>query len=63
MTRFLAMLALMLATATANVASAQNKPIAKVNGVPIPQYRLEAAVQAGVSQGQPDTPQLRKSIR
>lgn len=63
MTRFLAVLALMLATVTANVASAQNKPIAKVNGVPIPQYRLEAAVQAGVSQGQPDTPQLRKSIR
>ena len=63
MTRSLAILTLMLAAATANVALAQNKPVAKVNGVPIPQYRLEAAVQAGVAQGQPDTPQLRKSIR
>jgi peptidyl-prolyl cis-trans isomerase C len=54
---------LMLAAAAANVALAQNKPVAKVNGVAIPQYRLDAAVQAGVAQGQPDTPQLRKSVR
>jgi peptidyl-prolyl cis-trans isomerase C len=56
--------ALMLATAAvATAAVAQNKPAAKVNGTPIPQYRLDAAVQAGVAQGQADTPQLRQSVR
>ncbi len=64
MKRFLAMLAISLAAATgANVALAQNKPAAKVNGVSIPQYRLDAAVQSGVAQGQTDTPQLRQSVR
>jgi peptidyl-prolyl cis-trans isomerase C len=68
MKRPLAVLTLMLAaaaatTTTANVALAQNKPAAKVNGISIPQYRLDAAVQAGVAQGQPDTPQLRQSVR
>lgn len=64
MKRFLAMLAISLAAATgANVALAQNKPAAKVNGVTIPQYRLDAAVQSGVAQGQADTPQLRQSVR
>ncbi len=64
MKRFLAMLAISLAAATgANVALAQNKPAAKVNGVSIPQYRLDAAVQSGVAQGQADTPQLRQSVR
>ncbi len=61
MTRALAIL--MLTLATANFALAQSKPIAKVNGVPIPQYRLDAAVQSGVAAGQTDTPQLRKSVR
>lgn len=63
MPRSLATLTLILAAVTANVALAQGKPVAKVNGVPIPQYRLDAAIQAGVSQGQTDTPQLRKSVR
>lgn len=64
MKRPFATFALVLATATvATVAVAQNKPAATVNGVPIPQYRLDAAVQAGVAQGQPDTPRLRQSVR
>lgn len=64
MKRAFAVLALTLATATvATVAVAQNKPAATVNGVPISQYRVDAAVQAGVAQGQPDTPQLRQSVR
>jgi peptidyl-prolyl cis-trans isomerase C len=64
MKRPFATFALVLATATvATVTMAQNKPAATVNGVPIPQYRLDAAVQAGVAQGQPDTPQLRQSVR
>ncbi len=36
---------------------------AKVNGTPIPQYRLDAAVKSRTAQGQPDSPELRKGIR
>ncbi|MDH5536724.1 MAG: peptidylprolyl isomerase [Betaproteobacteria bacterium] len=36
---------------------------AKVNGTPIPQYRLDAAVKSRVAQGQTDSPELRKGIR
>lgn len=64
MKRSFATCALVLATATvATVAVAQNKPAATVNGIPIPQYRLDAAVQAGIAQDAPDTPQLRRSVR
>jgi len=47
----------------ANAAETQKKPIARVNGVPIPEYRFDHAVQSRISQGQPDTPQLRKGVR
>lgn len=64
MTRSIAALVLTLAvSATASAAEAQDKPTAKVNGVPIPQYRLDHAVQSRISQGQPDTPQLRRGVR
>src|SRR5690349_7728779 len=36
---------------------------AKVNGVSIPQSRIDAALKGRVAQGQPDTPQLRESIK
>jgi len=48
------------------VASAQAQtpaPVAKVNGVAIPQARLDMAASARVSQGQPDSPELRKALR
>jgi peptidyl-prolyl cis-trans isomerase C len=60
---FAALVLMLTVSAAASAAEAQSKPAAKVNGVPIPQYRLDAAVQAGVAQGQPDTPQLRQSVR
>lgn len=64
MKRSFAALALMLAvSAPAPAAESPGKPAAKVNGVAIPKYRLDAAVQAGVARGQPDTPQLRNSVR
>lgn len=66
MRRAFAVVALMLATATlATVAMAQkNKPAATVNGISIPQYRLDHAVQSRVARGgQSDTPQLRRSVR
>ena len=55
----LAFSAQMVATA----AETQDKPVAKVNGVGIPQYRFDQAVQSRISQGQPDTPQLRQGVK
>lgn len=58
----LAALALFGAMATSPV-YAQNKPAAVVNGVSIPQERVEMHVKSAISQGQADTPELRKAIR
>ncbi len=44
-------------------AIAEEKSAALVNGVSIPQARLDMQVKAVTSQGQPDTPELRKAIR
>ena len=37
--------------------------VAKVNGVEIPQSRLELMVKANVAQGQQDGPEMRKALR
>ena len=50
---------LLTMTATLVQASA----VAKVNGVVIPQSRLELMVQANAAQGQPDSPEMRKALR
>lgn len=42
---------------------AQDKPVAVVNGVAIPQERMELHVKSALSQGQTDTPALRSAIR
>jgi len=46
-----------------NPAFAEEKSVALVNGVSIPQARLDLRVKAATSQGQPDSPELRKAIR
>jgi peptidyl-prolyl cis-trans isomerase C len=38
-------------------------PAAKVNGVAIPQSRLDAMLKSATSQGQPDSPELRNRER
>lgn len=58
----LAVFALLGAIAT-STAFAQSKPAATVNGVAIPQARLEMRVKAAIAQGQPDSPDLRNAIR
>lgn len=58
----LAVFALLGAIAT-STAFAQAKPAATVNGVAIPQARLEMRVKAAIAQGQPDSPDLRNAIR
>lgn len=64
MPRLLSISALTLAiTLLPAAALAQGKPAAKVNGVAIPQYRLDHATQSRTSQGQPDTPELRRNVR
>lgn len=44
-------------------ASAEEKSAALVNGVSIPQSRVEMHVKNATAQGQPDSPELRKAIR
>ncbi len=38
-------------------------PLAKVNGVAVPQSRLDFIIKARTTQGQPDTPEVRKALR
>ena len=42
---------------------AETKTAATVNGVAIPQSRLDMRVKAAMAQGQPDTPELRNAVR
>jgi peptidyl-prolyl cis-trans isomerase C len=42
---------------------AESKAAATVNGVAIPQARLDMRVKAAMAQGQPDTPELRNAVR
>lgn len=46
-----------------NPAFAEDKSAALVNGVSIPQARVDMRVNAATKQGQPDSPELRKAIR
>ena len=39
------------------------QPAAKVNGVTIPQNRVEFLVKTAIAQGQPDSPELRSRVR
>lgn len=42
---------------------AEDKPAAKVNGIPISQERVDLRIKAITAQGQQDTPELRKAVR
>ena len=59
--RFITISILGLVTLTVQAQSAG--AVAKVNGVAIPQSRLELMVKASVAQGQQDGPELRKALR
>lgn len=61
-TRKFAALAILIALAI-NPAFAEEKSAAIVNGVAIPQERVEMNVTAALAQGQTDGPELRKAIR
>ena len=45
-----------------NPAFAEDKAAATVNGVPIPQARVDMRVKIATAQGQPDTPALQKAV-
>ena len=61
---FHALVAVSLAAGLSNIAVAQAAdPVAKVNGVAIPQSRLDAMLKGAAAQGQPDSPELRARIR
>jgi peptidyl-prolyl cis-trans isomerase C len=57
-----AVLALLGAIVTGNV-YAESKSAATVNGVSIPQARLDMRIKAAMAQGQPDSPELRNAVR
>lgn len=57
-----ALLSALLAIA-AGAQAADDKAAALVNGVSIPQARVDMRVKAAAQQGQPDTPEMRKAIR
>lgn len=57
-----AALAILGALAT-NPAFAEEKSAAMVNGISIPQVRIDLRVKAAAAQGQADNPELRKAIR
>jgi len=42
---------------------AADKPAALVNGVSVPQARIDMRIKAAAQQGQPDSPEMRKAIR
>ena len=52
-----------LAALASNPAFAEDKSAALVNGVSIPQSRIDLRVKAAAAQGQADSPELRKAIR
>jgi len=52
-----------LSALAVNPAFAENKSAALVNGVSIPQARVDLRVKIAVTQGQADNPELRKAIR
>ncbi len=52
----------LLSAMISGTAYAESKAAATVNGVAIPQSRLDMRVQAALAQGQPDSPQLRKAV-
>ena len=43
-------------------AKAEDRPVTKVNGVPIPQESIDLRVKAATEQGQMDSPELRKAV-
>ncbi len=52
-----------LSALAVNTAYAEDKSAAMVNGVSIPQARVDVRVKMAAGQGQPDSPELRKAIR
>ena len=52
-----------LGTLAINPAFAEDKSAAMVNGVSIPQARIDMRAKAATTQGQADSPELRKAIR
>lgn len=60
-TSTLAALAMLGAIAATSV-YAENKPLESVNGISIPQDRLDLHVKSAIAKGKRDTPELRQSI-
>jgi peptidyl-prolyl cis-trans isomerase C len=53
----------LLSVLSINPAMAEDKSAAMVNGISIPQERIDLGIKAATAQGQKDSPELRKAIR
>lgn len=53
----------LLGAFAAGSAQAESSPSLTVNGVTIPQSRIDVRLKAAMAQGQPDTPELRNAVR
>jgi peptidyl-prolyl cis-trans isomerase C len=53
----------LLSAIMSGTAYAESKNAATVNGVAIPQSRLDIRIKAAMAQGQPDSPDLRNAVR
>ena len=53
----------LLSTLATGTAFAESKSTATVNGVAIPQARLDMRIKAALAQGQPDSAELRNAVR
>lgn len=63
MLKYKELAAISILTLAFNPVFAESKSAAMVNGVSIPQARIDLRVKMATSQGQPDTTELRKSVR
>ncbi|MFA5826575.1 MAG: SurA N-terminal domain-containing protein, partial [Gallionellaceae bacterium] len=59
----LAAIAANTVNAAEKVAEQEKNTVATVNGVAIPQSRIDMRIKVAAQQGQPDSPEMRKAIR
>jgi peptidyl-prolyl cis-trans isomerase C len=62
-TTFFSALALLTTLCVPLAVGAQNETLAKVNGVSVPQARLDAVIKTRTAGKQPDSPQIRSGIK
>lgn len=63
LTKLVSCMFVLIMTMTTVVNAQSGGEVAKVNGVAIPQARLDLMIKAAVAQGQPDSDEMRNALR